>query len=74
VKILYVEKISKMDTILLNAHDAFKTFKNDNKPIFNHLNYNWYFILAYLGDGALKLKNMIKSDTFLRIVLNNNHP
>jgi hypothetical protein len=34
--------------VLPHADDAFlKHVKNDYKPIFYHLNYNWYFILAY---------------------------
>jgi hypothetical protein len=43
--------IGSPHSILPNADDAFlKHFKNDYKPISYHLNYNWNFILAYLGD------------------------
>jgi hypothetical protein len=57
---------------LPNADDAFKNIKTKmtTKLFFNHLNFNWNFILAYFGDEALKLKNMIKSDTFFMDVLN----
>jgi hypothetical protein len=63
-----MEKYAKLFTLFdfSNPDGAFlKHFQNDNKLIFNHLNYNWHFILAYLGDWPLKLKNMIKADTFL---------
>jgi hypothetical protein len=46
---------------LPNAEDAFlKHFKNDSKPIINHLNYNWYFIPAYLGDGGVEIEKYDK--------------